>query len=304
MNEAKTFQEILDSAPHDYLKNFNIEYIDDDVSLISGIELRQRDTSIKVIRNVFYFCHNGTLELETADAPYTIHAGETFFCPTGTYVKLKYYEPTTKFSVLALTDRIVQSLLSTNMHIWNNIVYVLKERIIRPEQGADARKESRVMWHYAKMMNILLQFKDHPFQKQMIYLMLQMGLLSLCAYYNEPTEQASAEPPESGTSQAQIIFTKFMELLQNETIKHRPVYFYADKLCISSKYLSYVCKLISGKAASDFIRSAVIGDIMHYLENTTLSVKEISNIMGFPNVSFFGKYVKTHLGVSPNKYRK
>ena len=35
-----------------------------------------------------------------------------------------------------------------------------------------------------------------------------------------------------------------------------------------------------------------------------MSIKEIATEMNFDNLSFFGKYVKKHLGDSPNNYRK
>nr|WP_314996334.1 helix-turn-helix domain-containing protein [uncultured Prevotella sp.] len=44
--------------------------------------------------------------------------------------------------------------------------------------------------------------------------------------------------------------------------------------------------------------------ITNYLRTTDLSVKEISHRLGFPNTSFFGKYVKDHLGCSPLEYRR
>ncbi len=295
-------QEIRNN-PQDFLKNFNVEYFDEDIALISGIELKEMSSGIKTPRNMFYFCHQGQLTIQTPEGHYTLNQGETFVCPTGTYVTLSHFTPDSIFSALGLTDRIIQTLLNTNMHIWNNIVYVMKERVVRPimQDG----EEHNMWWHYTEMMNVLIKGKDRPFGKEMLYLMLQMGLLVFCAPYKDilPAEQ-EAVTTEKAISQCQIIFSRFMELLQNEPVKHRPVYYYADQLCISSKYLSYVCKSISGKSASEFIKNAVVGEIMHYLEKTTLSVKEISNIMGFPNISFFGKFVKSNLGASPNKYRK
>ncbi len=298
-------QEIKNSAQN-FLKNFSVEYFDEDIGLISGIELKKLSSGVKTHRNMFYFCHQGELTIETPDGHYVLSQGETFVCPTGTYVTLSHFTPESKFSALGLTDRIIQTLLNTNMNIWNNLVYVMKERVVRPIMQADGEKEYTLWWHFTEMMHILLEEKDRPFGKEMIYLMLQMGLLSFCAPYKDslPAEQQVQPTAEKGLSQCQIIFSKFMEILQNEPMKHRPVYYYADQLCISAKYLSYVCKTISGKSASDFIKNAVVGEIMYYLEKTTLSVKEISNIMGFPNISFFGKFVKSNLGASPNKYRK
>ncbi len=306
MTKKHPLENTIQQRADNVFKNFNVEYFDDDIALVGDIELRKNTDILRTPRNIFYFCHKGNIVIETAEAQYTLSEGETFICPTGTFLQLKHYDPDAKFSVLGLTDRILQSLLNTNMHLWNNIVYVLKERVARPENNEEREHERTIGWHFAEIMHALLQLKTHPFRKQMIYQMLQMGLLGFCGRYKENTDYDNTVDPvaDSGTTQAQILFTKFMELLQNEPIKHQPVYYYAEQLCISSKYLSYVCKHVSGKAASEFIQSAVIGEIMHYLENTTLSVKEISCRMGFPNISFFGKYVKTHLGVSPNKYRK
>ncbi len=305
MEDKKITKRSMRERAHDFIKNFSIEYLDDDIVLVAGIELKENTDSIKTPRNAFYFCHKGSIVIETAEAEYTVHAGETFICPTGTYMRLKHLDPDAVFSALGLTDRILQSLLNTNMHIWNNIVYVLKERVAKPSSGEDSEHERIMGWHFSEMMSALIQMKTHPFRKQMIYLLLQTGLMGFCGRYKESaTKVRTVEPLDNGASQAQIIFTKFMELVQNEPIKHQPVYYYAEKLCISSKYLSYVCKQISGKSASEFIQSAVLGEIIHYLESTTLSVKEISCRMGFPNISFFGKYVKTYLGMSPNKYRK
>ncbi len=305
MKDDKTLQERFYEASQEFLKNYKVEYFDDDVALVSGIELKRALTGLKTPRNMFYFCHNGVLNIETPEALYTVNAGETFFCPSGTHIRLKNLDPEIKFSALALTDRVLQSLLNTNIHLWNNIVYVMKERVISPARREDLEEERTIGWHYARLLDGLLKLKDRPFKKEMIYLTLQMGLLGFCALHNKDVSPSNnTNKLESGTSQAQIIFTKFMELLQNEPIKHQSVAYYADKLCVSSKYLSYVCKLISGKSASEFIQNAVIGEIMYYLENTTLSIKEISCRMGFSNISFFGKFVKSHLGVSPNKYRK
>ena len=34
------------------------------------------------------------------------------------------------------------------------------------------------------------------------------------------------------------------------------------------------------------------------------SIKEIANELDFPNTSFFGKYVREHLGQTPMEYRR
>lgn len=56
--------------------------------------------------------------------------------------------------------------------------------------------------------------------------------------------------------------------------------------------------------ALEVINRCIIDDVRLLLHNPDKSVKEISNELGFPNLSFFGKYVKRMLGMSPEAYHK
>ena len=99
-------------------------------------------------------------------------------------------------------------------------------------------------------------------------------------------------------------FKRFINLLESSYPKQRAVSYYADCLYITPKYLSSVCKRIGGQRPSDIIDSYVLKDIDYLMKHTTKSVKEIANELEFPNLSFFGKYVKKHLGVSPKACRE
>ena len=65
-----------------------------------------------------------------------------------------------------------------------------------------------------------------------------------------------------------------------------------------------VIKKSLGKNPKSFIDEALIADAKLQLRTTDLSVKQICDKLNFPNPSFFGKYFKQHVGMSPNVYRK
>ena len=90
-----------------------------------------------------------------------------------------------------------------------------------------------------------------------------------------------------------------IELLSKSKVKVRSVSFYADKLFITTKYLSVICKQVCGKTAFDIINEFIIEDITELLKYSEKSIKEIANYLEFPNLSYFGKYVKAHTGMSP-----
>lgn len=106
------------------------------------------------------------------------------------------------------------------------------------------------------------------------------------------------------TQRSNILFKRFLDLLACTEVKKRSISYYAGKLCVTPKYLSTVCKKVSGKTAFEWINDYVVEDIKYFLKYSNKSIKEISEHQDFPNISFFGKYVKTHLGTSPTDYRK
>jgi AraC-like DNA-binding protein len=84
----------------------------------------------------------------------------------------------------------------------------------------------------------------------------------------------------------------------------RRVSWYAHELCISPKYLSETIKQVSRRTPNDWIDNYVTLEIRVLLRNSTRSIKEIAEDMNFPNQSFFGRYFKEHVGMSPSEYRR
>lgn len=279
-----------------------VDYEDSDIIIIESLEKLPQIYASKSRANIICTCTKGRMELDVSNTHYVLNPGQVFVCPSGVYVDNVMVTPDFKFSVLCLTDQIIQTLLSTNVDIWNRAVYVRKEHIIDYPNG----EHVNLGRHFMILAKALLKNDDFPFREEMIRTMLQLILLGFCARQKEIEQQEMAEDNLVFTkpSQSTVLFKKFIGLIRDEPMKHQPVYYYAEKMCISAKYLSHVCKEVAGKSANEFIQMAVVEEITYYLRSTTFSVKEISNKLGFPNISFFGKYVKTHLGVSPNEYRK
>lgn len=102
----------------------------------------------------------------------------------------------------------------------------------------------------------------------------------------------------------EAIFTTFIEELKQNFRTERRVAWYAQRLRITAKYLSEAVKLVSQRSPGEWIDNYVTLEIRVLLKNTTLSLKEIADQMNFPNQSYFGKYFKEHVGMSPSEYRR
>jgi AraC-like DNA-binding protein len=101
-----------------------------------------------------------------------------------------------------------------------------------------------------------------------------------------------------------IIFTRFIKMVEEHCGRERRVSWYASQLGITPKYLSETVKAVSRRTPNEWIDNYVIVELRVLLKNTTKSIKQITDEMHFPNQSFLGKYFKEHVGVSPSQYRK
>ena len=86
-------------------------------------------------------------------------------------------------------------------------------------------------------------------------------------------------------------------------MEERGVAFYADKLCLSPKYLSALVKSICGYTVQELVFRAIIRKSIFWLRNTSKPIQEIADELNFPNASAFGTFFKKQVGLSPFYYR-
>ena len=93
-------------------------------------------------------------------------------------------------------------------------------------------------------------------------------------------------------------------MLNAEHKKERSVQYYAQQMGITPKYLSAIIQTFTGLTASQVIDQYVIYAIKQTLYTNEHNIKTISKEYNFPSQSFFGRYFKRIVGVSPNEYIK
>jgi len=99
------------------------------------------------------------------------------------------------------------------------------------------------------------------------------------------------------------IFERFIALVNEYHCSERGMAFYADKLCLTPKYLSKLIKQASGRSAPDWIDEFVVLEAKNLLKYSNMAIKEIVFQLHFPNQSVFYKFFKTHTGMTPSEYR-
>ncbi len=127
-----------------------------------------------------------------------------------------------------------------------------------------------------------------------LYCSLIYAISSL--YSNRKMETGNLSPAER-------ISQDFGQLVLDNYTKEKNVAFYADKLGITAAYLSTIVKQITGRTCMETISSMVIMDAKAQLKSTNLPIYQIADSLNFNNASFFGKYFKRYVGISPQEYR-
>ena len=84
----------------------------------------------------------------------------------------------------------------------------------------------------------------------------------------------------------------------------RKLEFYAGQLNITPKSLSAAIKKQTGRSAGEWIDDTIILEAKVLLQNKTLSVSQISNMLNFSDQSVFGKFFRAGTAMSPVEYRK
>ena len=95
-----------------------------------------------------------------------------------------------------------------------------------------------------------------------------------------------------------------MRLIRENSAREHQVPFYADKLCISSRYLGdIVAENFGGMTPKQLIDKQLIAEIKVQLDNPLFSVSEIAQYLNFPEHTSMSRFFKRNTGMSPKEYR-
>lgn len=140
---------------------------------------------------------------------------------------------------------------------------------------------------------------EHSFQEEVIGCYVRAMMLDFFDFHQRNN------PEFAVTGNSYLLLHRFLNMLQDGAyIEHRDIEYYADALCITSKYLSEICRKASGLPASYWIDRFTISDIALRLRNKKVTLSTIAYDLNFSSISYFSRFVQRMLGVSPSQYRR
>lgn len=147
---------------------------------------------------------------------------------------------------------------------------------------------------------------NQPMQEtdEIVKSLLQSFLLTIVGMMREHRMLNESDPSRQASKGSNLLYERFRELLSKYHHSERTVQFYADKLCVTPKYLSMAVKEYSGRKPLDWIGEYVIAEAKSLLYYSQVPAQEVAFRLNFPSQSAFGKFFKQKTGYSPRQYAK
>ncbi|MGN0068110.1 MAG: helix-turn-helix domain-containing protein [Prevotella sp.] len=256
----------------------------------------------KVFNDLFFMedyigliaCERGQFDFVVGHDRFTVHNGQTALIFKDTFLKILNTSADLKVHLLfyrvdPLRALIGHSVQSMRLHslvspspctIWNNGTQLSFSK-------------------YAELLKECNGSGNDTFADSERKLLLLALTYRLCNIFSQFMTVNHVEPGRKADT-----FIALIRLIGRHYTEQRKTEFYADKLCLSPRYLSELSKSMCGYTVQQLVFKAILRRSIFLIKNTDLSITEISDFFHFPNASAFGTFFRKQTGLSPRNYRE
>lgn len=246
------------------------------------------------------FCISGHVRMSINLHEFEFRSGSLFLNVPGNIVKLSEFVDSRKedqrYTVVAMTREFLSGLRMDINKIFNEGLSMLGN----PSIELTEQQQSLVHDYISLICNVVKHNAINT--REAVNSMLSSLFYVVSGIGSEKIRKMGSEVRRS-SSRSKMIFEQFIKLVSEYHLQYRNVGFYADKLCLTPKYLSKLIKTATGRSAPDWIDAYVILEAKNLLKYSNVTIKEIVFRLNFPNQSVFYKFFKTRTGMTPSEYR-
>lgn len=254
--------------------------------------LNGKDLVHDLHRHDFYFVlavHHGSGIHEIDFVQYPVQANTVFILRPGQVHKLELTADTTGF-LLEFDLSFYQPKNTISEHRW-------KKASSKNYCEVEAARFKRLHTHLATI------FDEYSLKLEGYIEAIRANLdLFFLEYIRQSKNPNSIAKSKSGYIQER--FEEFVRLLETNIVSMKNVSEYADLLSLSPYQLNSIAKTSVGKTVSDLINDQIILEAKRHLIATPAQVKELADLLGYEDPSYFIRFFKKHTGQSPDSFRK
>lgn len=248
--------------------------------------------TMKVDVDTIIFCRKGTALIEIDLIPYELVANTQLIIIAGSIVHNISNSDDFKISYITFKHEVYDEATA---QLEPSFTFFLKEYPC-VQLG---EKRINKMNYLVEAMEDFYNEKTNCFRVKIFKNNIQSFLLDV---YDKTRTLFKIDKSEE-VGRREELFIKFIHLIHKYCPQQREVGFYAEKLYITSRYLSSITQNVADKSAKYIIDKHAIQRIKIMLKYSNMSIQDISYELNFPDQSFFSRYFKKHTGMSPLEYR-
>ena len=272
-------------------------YMDGDLAVfdVNEVLIRERHGELRLDFFMLIFCRQGEIRVSMNTHELQLNKHEILVCRPNDQLYETVVTDDFQGTLICLSQRAIQDTIRLDSQVWHRAFVLGECPVLRI-----TAQENELFNRYSQLMAFRTQLKGRLYSKEVMAALTRAILLDLLANFKSADEAQT----EGAYRRKDLLFQAFMKKLTSMEVKPRSVTWYADQLCVTPKYLTSVCRKSCGRSAFELINEAVLTDIRYQLKYSQKSIKEVADYLDFPNISFFGKYVRNHVGCSPKEYRR
>lgn len=278
-----------------------VEYAISGIRVINDVRqiLRPNLDAVTIDMIVINVCRRGKSTVYVNDKKYSLTSDKMLILlPNDTIGTYKYSDDFKCGSLQFSLENIEDGIL-LRRKIWNSIDFLHQHPVL-----SLTTDDLQVLYHYYDIIKSKHSISSNVYKHEMIRHLIKCLIYEFLLIVERKMLEEGGTDNLNKPSSNYDLYRRFMELLAFSKGNIRQVSQYAEQLCVTPKQLSAVVKASSGRTVVEWINESTIKAITNELRYTQKSVSEIAHELGFPSLSFFGKYFKQHTGLSPRAYRE
>lgn len=271
------------------IDNFNFASTSDDESLFFT------QYPVKLSFTVVIIVFSGSMHYRINLEELWAYSNDLITVQKGAIGEFLHSSPDLQVAVIAFSNELFH--MNDHLEVAMKMQQMLYENPVKHLSG-ESLKEIRMVYELMKKKIIE---NDNSFRKEILQGYVRALMYTILHKLLETLQQV---PAYIQNNRQHEIYMQFIREVQRNYQKERSVAYYADRLCITPKYLSQTVQKASGRLAGEWISEYVILEAKALIKSHCYTIQQISEMLHFPNPSFFGRYFKKKVGCTPKAYQK
>lgn len=282
----------------------NAVHLDNELILIDNLNISDTeiDTTqffihypVKLSFVIVIILFSGSMKFRINLEYFEAKAHDIITVQNGTIGEFLYTASESKIAVLAFNNEYFR--MNTHLNTAMKLQQLTYHHPIN-HLSKEVLQETFTIYH---LMKNKIAETGNPFRKEILKGYIQAFMYNTANCLLSHTQQ---KPIIASNDRSHEIHIRFIQAVQKYYMKERNVSFYANLLCITPKYLSQIIQKSSGRFAGEWIAEYVILEAKVLIKSRQYTIQQISEMLNFPNQSFFGRYFKKRVGLSPKEYQR